>query len=100
MNPTTNLYKYPLKKASFQEIEVPINFKPVSVECINNELYLYAIVNDSQTALKKKLKLHFIGTGRPFPACALVKIGITRFRGVKLNQTAETEIVGIFCYEL
>ena len=100
MKPTTNLYKYPVKKVSFQEIEVPINFKPVSVECINNELYLYAIVNDSQTALKKKLKLHFIGTGRPFPACALVKIGITRFRGVKLNQTAETEIVGIFCYEL
>lgn len=97
---TTNFFKYPIKKVSFQEITVPINFKPVSVQTINNELFLYAVVTNSETSLTKVLKLHLIGTGRPFPAKNLIKIDVVRFKGVKLNQTDETDIIGLLCYEL
>lgn len=57
------IYKYPLEIVDEQIVNVPAGAILLTVQVVNNEICLYAIVDESQP-LKQRL-INIYGTGQP-----------------------------------
>jgi hypothetical protein len=57
------IYKYPITTADEQTLTLPLGSKILSVQCINEQLYVYALVDENSVAVTMKTILVF-GTGQ------------------------------------
>jgi len=57
------IFKYPLSVTDHQEIHVPVGGKFISVQVQNNEICLWALVDEDKIQVAREIRV--IGTGHP-----------------------------------
>ena len=57
------IYKYELERTDAQYIHLPIGYKMLAVKIQNDRIFLWALVDDSNTSVKVKIRI--FGTGNP-----------------------------------
>ena len=59
------IHKYPLRLTEKQNVLIPLHSRLITVKSINEQLYLYAMIDPKQTRLGK-LEILIYGTGHVF----------------------------------
>ena len=62
---TRTIYKYPLKLTEKQNVLLPLHSRLISVKSINEQLYLYAMIDPEQTRTGN-VEILMYGTGHVF----------------------------------
>ena len=62
---TRTIYKYPLRLTEKQKVLLPLHSRLISVESINEQLYLYAMIDPEQTRTGN-VEILIYGTGHVF----------------------------------
>ena len=62
---TRTIYKYPLRLTEKQKVLLPLHSRLISVESINEQLYLYTMIDPEQTRTCN-VEILIYGTGHVF----------------------------------
>ena len=62
---TRTIYKYPLRLTEKQKVLLPLHSRLISVKSINEQLYLYAMIDPEQTRTDN-VEVLIYGTGHVF----------------------------------
>ena len=62
---TRTIYKYPLRLTEKQNVLIPLHSRLISVKSINDQLYLYAMIDPEQTRTDN-VEILIYGTGHVF----------------------------------
>lgn len=77
---TRQVWKYQLKIADATDIEMPKGTDVLAVQVQNNQICLWAAVNDTTAELETR-RFYLIGTGHPMPDDAGIYVGTVQLSG-------------------